>query len=240
MKLIFIRHGDPDYENNTLTEQGFKEIASLADYYKELNFKKAYCSSLNRAKLTAKAFLKPHNKKAIICNWLDEFAFKVKVPYSKETVLNMDFLPSFFTTQDDFYNNDCYLDNEVMRSANIKEHYYEVVNKFDELLVKYGYIREGKFYKVKKANKDTLIFICHFGIMSVLMSHLMGIPFVLLTQSFICPPSGVTTLVTEEREKGIAQFRCLEYGNIDHLKKANIKPSFMGRFCEIYESNERH
>ena len=30
MRLIFIRHGEPDYERDTLTEKGMKEAACLA------------------------------------------------------------------------------------------------------------------------------------------------------------------------------------------------------------------
>lgn len=31
MKLIFIRHGDPDYDNDCVTEKGKKEVEYLAD-----------------------------------------------------------------------------------------------------------------------------------------------------------------------------------------------------------------
>lgn len=240
MKLVFIRHGDPDYEHNTLTEQGFKEIEALANYYKDFEFKDAYCSPLARAELTAKAFLRPHSKEAIICDWLEEFSHKVIVPYQEDRVQNWDFLPSFFTKQEEFYHDDKYLDTEIMKSANMEEHYQKVVNSFDELLKTHNYIREGKYYRVEKSSKDTLVFICHLGITCVIMSHLMGIPYVLLTQYFASAPTGVTTLVTEEREEGIAQFRCLEYGNVNHLLKANLKPSFSGRFCETFDSDERH
>ena len=31
MKLIIVRHGDPDYENDTLTERGWKEAKALSE-----------------------------------------------------------------------------------------------------------------------------------------------------------------------------------------------------------------
>ena len=31
MKILIIRHGDPDYENDTLTEKGHKEAEYLAE-----------------------------------------------------------------------------------------------------------------------------------------------------------------------------------------------------------------
>ena len=31
MRILFIRHGDPDYVNDTLTEKGRREAAALAE-----------------------------------------------------------------------------------------------------------------------------------------------------------------------------------------------------------------
>ena len=31
MKLLFIRHGDPDYTNDTLTKKGWREAECLAE-----------------------------------------------------------------------------------------------------------------------------------------------------------------------------------------------------------------
>ena len=32
MRLLFIRHGEPDYEKDSLTEKGFREAGYLAEY----------------------------------------------------------------------------------------------------------------------------------------------------------------------------------------------------------------
>lgn len=240
MKIILIRHGDPDNANDTLTMQGFKEINALADMYRDFDFKDAYCSPLTRAQLTAKAFLEPHKKGYITLEWLKEFTHYVRVPYCNNLVQNWDFLPSYFTENKELYDNDKYLESEIMKSGNIKDFYKEVTDNFDELLSSYGYKREKNYYRVIKESRDTIIFFCHLGIMSVIMSHLMNIPYVVLIQTFACLPSGLTTLVSEEREEGIAQFRCLQYGDLSHLRKENIKPSFHGRFCETFNSKERH
>jgi probable phosphoglycerate mutase len=54
-------------------------------------------------------------------------------------------------------------------------------------------------------------------------------------------PSSVTTIVTEERKKGTAHWRCLEYGDTSHLYAAGEKPSFAARFCECFDNaDERH
>ena len=61
MELIFIRHAEPDYENNTLTEKGFKEAEFLGQFLKDQKIDAMYVSPLNRAKYTADAILKYNN-----------------------------------------------------------------------------------------------------------------------------------------------------------------------------------
>ena len=54
MKLIFIRHGDPDYVNDTLTEKGRQEAEILAGDIERFGIDDAYVSPLGRAAATAK------------------------------------------------------------------------------------------------------------------------------------------------------------------------------------------
>ena len=61
MKLLIIRHGDPDYKNDTLTPKGWIEADLLSKRLEKINISKIYCSPLGRAKDTAKATLKIKN-----------------------------------------------------------------------------------------------------------------------------------------------------------------------------------
>ena len=54
MKLIFIRHAEPDYEKDSLTPKGFREAELLAKRVASWGIKDIYCSPLGRAKATAK------------------------------------------------------------------------------------------------------------------------------------------------------------------------------------------
>ena len=46
MKLIIIRHGDPDYEHDTLTPKGVREAKLLSERISKLDVKAFYCSPL--------------------------------------------------------------------------------------------------------------------------------------------------------------------------------------------------
>ena len=53
MKLLIIRHGDPDYSIDSLTETGWKEAAMLVPRLEKLDVKAFYVSPLGRARDTA-------------------------------------------------------------------------------------------------------------------------------------------------------------------------------------------
>ena len=55
MRIVFIRHGDPDYAHDTLTEKGRKEASLLAENIEYLGLEQAvvYVSPLGRARDTA-------------------------------------------------------------------------------------------------------------------------------------------------------------------------------------------
>ena len=58
MRILFIRHGDPDYVNDTLTEKGHREAALLAERAEDLNLGRCFVSPLGRARDTAAYCLK--------------------------------------------------------------------------------------------------------------------------------------------------------------------------------------
>jgi len=245
MKLIFIRHAEPDYENNTLTEKGFKEAEALGLFYKDLKVDAIYSSPLNRAYFTCEAFAKYHPEIEIQkVDELVEFNHEARFypPYDKENAhVTWDFLPRYFVERKEMLSINEYLDSKWFENTTVKEAYLKDVKVFDDILEKHGYKRSEKgYYEAIKANKDTVVFVTHLGKMAVLLSHILHIPHVLIAQYFCALPSSVTVVVTEEREEKIAQFRCLRFGDLSHLAVANIDESFMARWAETFDSKERH
>ena len=53
MKILIIRHADPDYALDSLTEQGWKEAELLAQRISAMDIRSFYVSPLGRAKDTA-------------------------------------------------------------------------------------------------------------------------------------------------------------------------------------------
>ena len=168
MRLIIVRHGDPDYEKDSLTEKGFKEAELLSNRIAKLNIKKVYCSPYGRAQDTSKPSLEKLGIKAETLDWLKEFPGYIINPVNGTKSIPWDFLPSFWTTEAGFYDKKKWRDVDIMKTGNAVETYDYVCKKLDELLSKHGYEHCGGFYKAVSPNTDTIIMFCHFGIECVM------------------------------------------------------------------------
>lgn len=235
MKLIFVRHGEPDYEKDSLTDKGWKEAELLAKRIHKLDVKEFYCSPLGRAKDTASLSLKLCNREAIICDWLREFLVPVTDPITGSPRIAWDFMPNYWTNESLLYDKDNWINAPIMRTGDISDNYALVKKGIDEILALYGYTRHGAFYRTEKGSEDSIVFFCHLGLEFAVLSYLLGIAAPVLWHGFYVAPSSVTVLTTEERVRGDAYFRCKCLGDTSHLYIADEPPSDSGFFCETYE-----
>lgn len=238
MKIVICRHGDPDYSIDSLTEQGRKEAELLSDRIAKLDVKAFYVSPLGRAKDTAGYTLKKMNRSAVELPWLHEF--KGVILSGGKLQSCWDRKPSYWTKIDKYYSYDEWTDTPLMKFSNVKAEYKKVANGIDTLLSQHGYVHNKRHFDVVDSNHDTIVLFCHFGVEAVILSHILGASPMPFWHNFVALPTAVTTLVSEEREKGIATFRCIEFGSLSHLYAAGEEPSFAARFCECYDDDTRH
>lgn len=242
MRILIIRHGDPDYEHDSLTPKGWREAELLSDRICKMDIKAFYVSPLGRAKDTASCTLKKLGRTATEYPWLREFAPTIMRPdVSDRRMIAWDWLPEDWTKEENFYCRDLWMQHPALIEGKVPEEYRWITDSLDKLLAEHGYVRENNIYRVERANRDTIAFFCHFGLECVLLSHLLGISPMLLWHHTAAAPTSVTTLYTEERREGTAIFRMSSFGDISHLYTANEEPSFSARFCETYDCmEERH
>lgn len=241
MELIIVRHAEPDYEIDSLTQKGWKEAELLSKRLAKLDVKAFYSSPLGRAKDTAKPTLEKMNREAEVLEWLREFQGQIKnYEHTNGGPRCWDLRPTDWTDVEAYYSKDDWRKDPLMQSDNVIEEYEWVTKGVDELLAKHGYVHEGNHFRVEKGSHDRIVLFCHYGVSCVILSHLLGISPVMFWQSFVMQPSSVTSLLTEEREKGYAVFRMRTYGDISHLYAGDEEPSFMARYCECFEDDTRH
>lgn len=240
MEILIVRHAEPDYSIDSLTEKGWKEAELLSRKLEKMDIKAFYCSPLGRARDTASITLKKMNREAETLEWLREFEGKVRLEEENRIKGCWDLKPSIWADVEAYYSRHDWYKTELMQSVNVKEQYDWVTKEFDALIAKHGYVHEDNHYRVVNENHDRIVLFCHFGVSCVLLAHMLGISPVMLWQSFVMLPSSVTTIVTEEREQGMAVFRVMGYGDIGHLYAGEEEPSFMARWCECYSDDTRH
>jgi len=243
MRILIIRHGDPNYELDCLTEKGEREAALLAEKLQKEKIEYLYTSPLGRAKQTCETYAKKvgREKEIVIKDWLREFDCPVSFPSGRTHNIPWDMLPEEWTGEEKLYDYKAWLTHDCYQNSNIKEKYENVCAELDKLIRDHGYVRDGNGYRVEKRNKDTIVMFCHFGLESVLLSRLCNISPISLWHHFVAPTTSVTTLYTEERREGKAIFRCAGFGDIGHLYMGGEEPSFSARFCETFDNpSERH
>ena len=239
MKIVIVRHGDPNYETDSLTPAGKIEAELLVPRIKSLCADEYYVSPLGRARETAAPSMAALGKQAAVLDWLQEFPAYTKE--NGEDSLPWDLMPSYWTSDERYYSENEWYNTDLMKTGPIKKTFDSVTAELDGFLAKHGYRRDGRIYRAENPNSKTIVLFCHFGIECVFLSHILGVAPHVLWQGFVALPTSVTTLVTEEREKGIAAFRCNGFGDVSHLYAAGREPSFAARFCELYtNSDERH
>lgn len=260
MRLIFIRHGDPDYSCDGLTERGKLEARALATRVAKWNIDEIYCSPMGRAVETAAPSLEVLGKQAITVPWLREYSYPVDNLTHGNNSVCWDRVPSEWTAKQDSYTMTDWL-NVMPAKSNplLKEQYSVVTNGIDEILAEYGYIRKDNYYinnnSKNRRYKSTvldpshhlgdtlpesdaapvLVFFCHFGVIELIVSHLINIPFQLLVHGFVIPPTGVTILNTEERWDDEAYFRVQTMGDVSHLKSEGVRVSSAGSFAPVFQ-----
>lgn len=242
MKLLLIRHGDPDYDIDSLTEKGWREADFLAERLADVPAKAWYVSPLGRARDTASRTLQKNGCTAEECAWLREFHAPIWRPdiTDKKALIAWDWLPQDWLADERFLRYDQWYQTEAFQKGDVIKEYNWVVSEFDKLLEKHGYKRNGYYYDAVHSNTDTLVFFCHFGVGCVLLSHLLNVSPMILWHGFCAAPTSVTTVATEERRDGIASFRVLSYGDVSHLYCHDEPPAFSARFRETkYNTWER-
>ena len=231
MKVIIIRHGDPDYSIDSLTEKGWREAELLAKRVSKMDIDAFYCSPLGRAQDTAKPSLTAMQRTAETLDWMREFEGKITSPFTGKKRVSWDLPPSIWCNEARYYDKEKCFEPSLIAEGTAKECYETVTRGVDELLERYGLIRHGMAYK--GGEDKTIVLFCHFCLGITVLAYLLGISPIVAQNNFFLAPTSVTTLVTETDSEGISHFRATMVGDISHLyvggepmSESGLYPSF--------------
>ena len=234
MRILLIRHAEPDYSIDSITEKGKTEAELLSRRIMKYDIRDFYVSPLGRAQDTAKYTLEKMNREATVLPWLKEFSGRYPDPETGELRLAWDIKPRIWPEYPGVWEMDRFLENPLFDTGDFREVWQETVDGVNRLMAGYGFRKDGNVWLCEENTQDTIALFCHFGISMAVVSWLTDIPPMVLWHRTLCLPSSVTEVVTEERVKGEVAFRITKLGDTSHLESVGELRSTAGLFPETF------
>ncbi|MCL1844760.1 MAG: phosphoglycerate mutase family protein [Defluviitaleaceae bacterium] len=216
MLLYIIRHGDPDYANDCLTERGKKQAAALAERFAAhgVRFDEIYSSPLGRAIQTAEPTCEKQGISYNIEEWMSE---------------NLCFADLSITNEKG--ERDWAFAGPNARMLDISGTWHEsphfpptaaagykrIADASDEFLARLGYVRDGLHYKVAAPSDKLIAAFCHHGLGTTWLSHMLSIPPNIFWASFDIAHTGITIVRFNNTPRTAPQCLCLS--DTAHVKK---------------------
>jgi probable phosphoglycerate mutase len=225
MKILIIRHAEPDYPNHTITAAGHAEAQALAAKLARERIDRIYCSPVNRALHTMRYTAERLGLEPVIEPWTRELSWHAfDAQGEKMAAWNIpgeQARASLPTAGRGTWE-------EQTPYRDFAAQYEQLQADSDAFLRRHGYERVGGRYRILRPNRETIAVFCHLGFGLTWLSHLLELPFPLMWCGFWLPPSSVTTVLFEERSPEWAVPRCLGLGDVSHLHMAGLSVSTAG------------
>jgi len=223
LRLLIVRHGAPDYEKDTLTEQGWKEAELLAPHLVRMKPDHICLSIYGRAQDTAKKTLELTGIVPEVFDWLCEFDAPMLPPFDK-TRWHSD--PKVWTSDPQWRSAD-WKESSVFRDSEFLRIYEQDRACLDAYLARHGYVRDGMLWHVTEEFFDvneTIVFFCHLGRGVTLLSQLLDLPWLVAAHQFWIPTSSVTEILFERSrfDRSVAIPRVARLSDVSHLEEAGL------------------
>ena len=197
MRLIFVRHGEPNYEKDCLTETGLKQAEAAASRLLREGIEEVFSSPQGRAMQTAKAYAALAGDLPIrVLNFMHEISwgstdgrelFNNGHPW---TIADEMAAQGWDLTRKDWREHLLFSRNTATACAD------SIAPQIDSWLETLGYRREGAYYRQTGAedNRHVYALFSHGGSSTAALSHLMNLPFPYMLSLLHMPFTSITIL----------------------------------------------
>lgn len=185
MRIVFVRHGHPDYVNDCLTDLGRKHASAAALRLKDEGIGQIFSSTCGRAYETASHLARSLFLPIVKCDFMREISwgsadgeplFEDGHPWS--TVDRM-VAEGKSMLDPAWQNSEEFSRNKLIGCAE------RIALAVDQWMNQLGYTREGLYYRVTGDTRKTVAAFGHGGASTVILSHLFNLPF-----PFVCTAMG--------------------------------------------------
>lgn len=235
MLLYYIRHGDPIYDPDSLTALGQEQAKAVAKRLALHGIDHVYCSSSNRARLTAQPLCDLLRKEPKVLDWCHEDRaydyLHIDRPDGtrKWCLMDADTKERFISREvsrlgDRWYEHPDFENTRFAQGVEV------FGRETDGLLVLHGYVRDAEknCYRAERPNEDRIAFFAHWGASGLILSHILGIPYPQFATHFTMTHTAVTVIEFREVD-GIVIPKALSYGNDSHLYREGLPTKYFNR-----------
>ena len=202
MRIIFVRHGHPDYRKDCLTELGHLHAAAASERLAKEGIEHIYSSTHGRAYETAEYTAQKLGITDIVkCEFMREVSWQSidgsESPYGGHPWLTANHIVATGESLMDpqWMNSELYCRNILADLVLAKE------QGIDALLADFGYLREGLYYRVQDHTDKTIAIFSHGGSSAAVIGHLLNIPFPFMCEA-MAPDYTAVTIISLRGENG--------------------------------------
>ena len=232
MIFYYVRHGEPIYNPDSLTEYGHAQAEALVARMKVWGLDKIYASTSNRARLTAEPTCKALGIEPVLLDFANEgHAWKQmgNEVHGVRKVRTWAFLdPEYvrrFNEPEVYALGDRWYDSPLFEGTTFKEGMLRIHQGVDELFESLGYRhdRERHVFEVVRDSKERVALFAHQGFGLLFLSSVLDIPYPIFATRFDLSHSSVTAIEFPAPDAdGICRPKILQLSNDSHLFKADI------------------
>ncbi len=200
MRLIFVRHGHPNYAEDCLTELGHRHAQAAATRLSEEKINRIYSSSCGRAAQTAQHIADMQGLQVELCDFMREIAWgsvnEEPIPHNGHPWKTVDDMVASGVSlmREDWANDKYFCNNKVV------SHFSRVAREFDGFLESLGYKREDNLYRVCKGNSENIVMVSHAGSSSAVLSHIFNLPMPFVCAAISPNYTGITVVSFSDKD----------------------------------------
>ncbi len=175
MRIIFVRHGEPDYANDCLTENGRQQAAAAAERLSGEGISVIYSSPNGRARETADYTARRLNLPVRVLDYMHEISWGGEdIPEKGHPWI----LAGWMTDRENFdYSSRDWRKHPYFAGNSALDYDDMICGKIDALLLPHGYRHEGNRFFCTAEHEETAALFSHGGSGACALSHLLSLPF---------------------------------------------------------------
>ena len=224
MILYIVRHGEPIYGPDTLTELGRRQAEALVRRFERSGLDRIFSSPMGRARETAQPTADALDLPVKIEPWMREIWPELALPRPDGSLSFVIDMPADQLRSPE--NRERYADwydMPALKSIQSRQAWARVERYSDDFLRRLGCRRVSPgVYGAEKPCEERVAVFCHAGFGITWLAHLLGIPPHLAWASFYMTHTGVTVVRFTPNPSGLITPRCLCLSDMSHLLESGL------------------